>query len=964
MKQNYKLRRFLCIILSALIILPTAVLGGSTESEREFYPGEVLYQQNFDNISINDLGYQKASNTYSGTLNFSTESGRLQVVGPSGTWGCYSIYTGELPKQYTIRFDLQVTPMSSGNDFVGIRVGEYNAQNAVGDWVQIRESVSLQIDTYGQGNNKVNPVTWVSRVLQQNTAAQMAIEVDTELAVLRVYVNGTLVCSYENCSTGLDGVYLVACNSTSYIDDLSITAGSLSDTAETRAGEILYAQNFDLLTNALDAGWTASATGACNSQNHSLSLIDDNGDRALSVSKTDGWNATPSQFKIVDGSVLAGVKQYTVQYVMRGVLTNPASQYISEISLRFGAVDPAKTNTGEMIFFASDGSVGDLFKSIRYGTNGEKLGEITYSADRCAFLNRDLAVAVEVDTVAGTVSLYLDGKLINTRTGASETVGDIYIKLINATVSFDNIVVSAGTIEDVPVNTSGVQTSTELKDGERYSVRFVGTYSGITDTVNAVGFQIVAHYGDNQTQTFDRSTSKVYTSLNQSSDGISKSLSAKAMHGDYLYGLTVTDIPISVGSVRFSITPYYKINGIKILGKTGSIEIHYNQSTQKFETVSFYGDTGVPSYTDGTVRKLTVGGGADMVYAARTSKLAFASYLTALSRYGFEKYTENTIGSSNFATYIKQGLTVNLSFDHTDSSVRIVMEKTDLRPARAEDVTVNTTTTPLFTQVGLSYSGSDPTGMSYFMRLADGRYLVFDGGLNDAGEVEKLYQLLKEQCAVSQEPVIAAWFLTHAHIDHYECFLNFAEKYQAQITIESVVCNLSTDVLSAYNAPNVAMIEQRIAGITDTVIYARTGQRYHIGGAVIEVLYTPDDIYPAYYTDPNNASVVYRVECAEQSILILGDALKPICDQLAARYGTELKSTMLQVAHHGYEDVGTTLYKTVQPEIVLWPTPSMWYEAEEKRVLASNKALLNATYVKKHVVAGYGTTVLELPYTP
>lgn len=933
----------------------------NAETQADFYPGEVIYGENFDNVNVGQLGYTSASREYSGTIDLSIDSGRLKVVAPTGTWGCYSLYTGELPKQYTVRFDLQISQMTSGEGLVGIRVGEYATTTALGDWVQIRNSVSLQIDSYDQNTSKINHA-WVSNVLEQGSTAEMAVEVDTELAVMRVYVDGKLVCSYENCSTGLDGVYLVAYKSTSYLDHLSITAGTLSDTAETSAGEILYAQNFDTLTNVNDAGWTASATGACNSANHSLSLIGDNGDQALSVSKSDGWNATPSQFKIVDGSVLAGVKQYTVQYVMYGVLTNPASQYISEISLRFGGVDPAKANTGDMIYFASDGSVGDMFKSIRYDANGTKLGESKYSADRCALLNRDLAVAVEVDTVAGTVSLYLDGQLINTRTGASETVGDIYMKIINATVSFDNIVVSAGTLADVPVNTSGIQTSTALKDGERYSVRFVGIYSGITETVNAVGFQIVAYYGDDRTQTFDRSTSKVYTSLNQSEDGISKSLSAKAMHGDYLYGLTVTDIPINVGRVRFSITPYYRINGVKVLGKTSTMEIGYNQSTEKFETVSFYGDTGLPTYTDGTTRRLLVGGG-EMVYATNTSKNAFDSYLTVLSQYGFEKYTENTIGSSSFATYIKDGITANLSFDPTDSSVRIVMEKTDLRPARAEDVSVTATTDPQLTQVGLSYAGgADATGMSYFLRLADGRFIVFDGGLSDEGEVEKLYQLLKEQCADSREPVIAAWFLTHAHIDHYECFLDFAEKYQATVTIESVVCNLSTEALSSYNAPNVAKIEQRIEGITDTVIYARTGQRYHIGGAVIEVLYTPDDIYPAYYSDPNNASVVYRVECAEQSILILGDALKPVCDQLAARYGNALKSTMLQVAHHGYEDVGTTLYQTVQPEIVLWPTPAMWYENDEKRALASNKELLNATYVKEHVVAGYGTTVFALPY--
>ena len=336
--------RLLCLVLTALLILPVSVFYANAETQKEFYPGEVIYQENFDNINLWQLGYSSTSSEYSGRIDFSLADGRLKVVAPEGTWGCYSLYTGELPKQYTVRFDLQISQMESGNGFIGVRVGEYNKANAVGDWVQIRNSVSLQIDSYNQSTSKINHA-WVSNVLEQGSTAEMAVEVDTELALMRVYVDGQVVCSYENCSTGLDGVYLVAYQSTSCLDHLCITAGSLADTAETRVGALLYAQNFDTLTNVADAGWTVSSTGACNSTNHSLSLIGDNGDQVLSVSKSDGWSATPSQFKIVDGSVLAGVKQYTVQYVMHGVLTNPASQYISEISLRFGDVDPAKTNT-------------------------------------------------------------------------------------------------------------------------------------------------------------------------------------------------------------------------------------------------------------------------------------------------------------------------------------------------------------------------------------------------------------------------------------------------------------------------------------------------------------------------------------------------------------------------------------------------------------------------------------------
>ncbi len=224
-------------------------------------------------------------------------------------------------------------------------------------------------------------------------------------------------------------------------------------TSAPAAGTVLYSQNFDDAADVAATGWTASATGACNSDAYTVQLVDNGGNQSLLITKNDGWQATASQFKVVDADLLTGVTKYTIQYTMNGVITDASTQYISEIALRFGDVDPDDARKGEYLMFSSDNASGDLFKNYRYDAEGNLVDcgdDNDYAAARCSLLNRKLQVAVEVDAEAGTVSYYLDGELINTRTGASTVVGGIYIKIINATVAFDDFTVSVGGYADAP----------------------------------------------------------------------------------------------------------------------------------------------------------------------------------------------------------------------------------------------------------------------------------------------------------------------------------------------------------------------------------------------------------------------------------------------------------------------------------------------------------------------------------
>ena len=92
----------------------------------------------------------------------------------------------------------------------------------------------------------------------------------------------------------------------------------------------------------------------------------------------------------------------------------------------------------------------------------------------------------------------------------------------------------------------------------------------------------------------------------------------------------------------------------------------------------------------------------------------------------------------------------------------------------------------LLIQIGLDEVKSDGSdantvngGMAYAYRLSDGSFFLIDGGGDGfgSGDMDKdnaarIYQTLKKY-SVTEEIVIAGWYITHPHTDHMGAFMAF-----------------------------------------------------------------------------------------------------------------------------------------------------------------------------------------------
>ena len=118
---------------------------------------------------------------------------------------------------------------------------------------------------------------------------------------------------------------------------------------------------------------------------------------------------------------------------------------------------------------------------------------------------------------------------------------------------------------------------------------------------------------------------------------------------------------------------------------------------------------------------------------------------------GFGIYAENVIGENIFSTLTGQKRTVGVGYFPSLGMIRVVIEAQGQLPARAEDNIYKTVTTPFISQRRCP-NLKDNAGMSYVIRLCDGRFILIDGGFDDHDAAEELVEFLESNVPSGYSP--------------------------------------------------------------------------------------------------------------------------------------------------------------------------------------------------------------------
>ncbi|MBE6590728.1 MAG: MBL fold metallo-hydrolase [Ruminococcaceae bacterium] len=265
-------------------------------------------------------------------------------------------------------------------------------------------------------------------------------------------------------------------------------------------------------------------------------------------------------------------------------------------------------------------------------------------------------------------------------------------------------------------------------------------------------------------------------------------------------------------------------------------------------------------------------------------------------------------------------------------------------------------------------------GNSFVIQLKNGHFLVNDGAGDE--EFPYLMQYLQKLAGEGKPVVIEAWFVTHAHYDHY-CIIRGLEKHPEflpeEFYVEGFYINFpSYDVnqfdLGVYNEiPQVVSAIKTVKttkGTTPEIYRPMTGQRYYFCDSIVEIPHSQEQLTTdEYYVRSsqkqfNDSSTWYKhylnVGNGEyQTFLVGGDSDHGGQQELMWNYDEEyLDVDITAVLHHGYnswnEFTDFISYKTL-----LVPQ-------REKNLGAETSYAY--TFAEEYFFEGNGNVMLTFPY--
>ncbi|MBN1624225.1 MAG: MBL fold metallo-hydrolase [Clostridia bacterium] len=231
--------------------------------------------------------------------------------------------------------------------------------------------------------------------------------------------------------------------------------------------------------------------------------------------------------------------------------------------------------------------------------------------------------------------------------------------------------------------------------------------------------------------------------------------------------------------------------------------------------------------------------------------------------------------------------------------------------------------------------------MSYLIITPNGKLVVIDGGLR--GDSKYLTEKIHEYGSV-----VSYWIITHVHSDHYFALVDIAQNGDMRdITVEKLCYNFPPAEWIYEAEPQYAddnrVFFDVLPRFDDIAMILNEGDKINVDGMIIDIMKVPDDYLdfdPGYTggSTVNDTCVVFKVLFPNgKDALFLGDLGFRAGQKLAERFGNQLKSDIVQMAHHGQNGAGEEVYKLVKPKICMWTAPmwlydnNLWYRDKRRK---------------------------------
>lgn len=265
-------------------------------------------------------------------------------------------------------------------------------------------------------------------------------------------------------------------------------------------------------------------------------------------------------------------------------------------------------------------------------------------------------------------------------------------------------------------------------------------------------------------------------------------------------------------------------------------------------------------------------------------------------------------------------------------------------------------------------------GNSFVIQLKNGHFVIHDGGKRE--DAPYLLDYLEELAPEGEKPVVEAWFISHAHDDHYGAMTRIAhdEELVNRICVEGFYFQVPGVYTTMWNGD--AFVDAVLESIPhfrnrlgqETTLYRpQMGQRYYFCDMEIDVCLTPElfseDGY--YYNTDINDTSIWLMNCIEgQKFLVAGDTAHTACHAAMSIFPqTYFEMDVFAVFHHGI-NVYDYFTNYMSADTVLYPSFHLG-SIYKDTTITSARIKENANLkekAKESLSYENGTVVLTFPY--
>ena len=367
------------------------------------------------------------------------------------------------------------------------------------------------------------------------------------------------------------------------------------------------------------------------------------------------------------------------------------------------------------------------------------------------------------------------------------------------------------------------------------------------------------------------------------------------------------------------------------------------------------------------------------IHAYDTDLAEYQTYLQKLEKAGFKKYVDNgENGLEGFvykAHYQKGEMLVTVTHLVKKNRTKItvnanggVADNLIYSADYAKENKAGAKTTLYFPEL---YD----VGASFFIQLKNGHFIVNDGGTPD--ELNYLLDDMQALVSNGEKPIVDAWFISHAHVDHMGVFKAFWENEELfdRLYVENVYFNEmgddATEFFAKYDAVKAMVGYMRgvptkmksTSGKAPRIYQPSIGDRLYFDDVTVDVVFSQDMLPYDEWLQINATSIWLMYTIEGQKVLFPADGNWPSQNFVMQTYDSSyLNLDVFFTPHHGFDIYDQFTDYAERINTVFYTNADTNDAYKNKTGVRVAQSIYLHQAIEEAFGYGEGTVVMEFPY--